>query len=144
MFIEKLVGLHSTHISKHEKLSSLFAILAISIYVLALLDKKKNFFKNHISYKQGLISGTILSVIIALLSPLSQWIIFNYITPNFFNNAIEYSLTSGQFSSYEEAKAKFNLNNYMLISFLWAIFIGILTTLILMIFIKSKSSTHAK
>lgn len=39
MFIEKLVGLHSTHISKHEKLSSLFAIIAISIYVLALLDK---------------------------------------------------------------------------------------------------------
>ncbi len=109
-----------------------------------MLQKEKNFFKNHISYKQGLISGTILSVIIALLSPLSQWIIFNYITPNFFNNAIEYSLTSGQFSSYEEAKANFNLNNYMLISFLWAVFIGILTTLILMIFIKSKSSTHAK
>jgi hypothetical protein len=44
MLLEKLAGLHSTYIDYHLYLTNLFAIPAIWIMVLALKDKKKNFY----------------------------------------------------------------------------------------------------
>lgn len=72
MLLEKLSGLHSTYIDYHLYLTNLFAIPAIWVMVLALKDKKKNYYSGQMSYKQGLIFGIILSLIIALLSPLTQ------------------------------------------------------------------------
>ena len=42
MLVEKLTGLHSTHIGKHMVYTKLYAIPSVLVYVLALLDKKKN------------------------------------------------------------------------------------------------------
>jgi len=50
MVLEKLVGLHSTHIDKHMYLTNLFAIPAIIVMVLALKDKKRVFYKGLMSY----------------------------------------------------------------------------------------------
>lgn len=71
MVLEKLTGLHGKYIDYHLYLTNLFAIPAIIVMVMALKDKKKNFYNGQMSYKQGLISGTILSIIIAVLSPLT-------------------------------------------------------------------------
>lgn len=138
MLLEKLIGLHSLHIDKHMYLTNLFAIPAIIVMVLALKDKKKDFYSGQMTYKQGLISGIILSVFIALLSPLSQWITSNIITPEYFPNVIAYSLEIGQYKSIEEAEAYFNLKNYMVQSAIGALVMGILTTAIAMVFIRSK------
>jgi len=43
MFLEKLVGLHDQHIDKHQYITMLYSVVAISLYVFALLDKRKNF-----------------------------------------------------------------------------------------------------
>ena len=42
MVMEKLLGWHGKHIDKHAIYTNFFAILAILIYVLALLEKRKN------------------------------------------------------------------------------------------------------
>lgn len=138
MLLEKLVGLHSTHIDKHMYLTNLFAIPAIIVMVLALKDKKKDFYAGEMTYKQGLISGIILSVFIALLSPLTQWITSTIITPEYFPNVITYSVETGYHKSIEEAEAYFNLKNYIVQSTIGALIMGILTTAIAMIFIRSK------
>jgi hypothetical protein len=138
MLLEKLSGLHSTYIDYHLYLTNLFAIPAIIVMVLALKDKKKNFYNGEISYKQGLISGIILSVIIALLSPLSQWITSYVITPEYFPNVIKRSVEIGYYSSTEEAEANFNYANYAIQGAIGALVMGILTTAIAMIFIRSK------
>lgn len=138
MLLEKLVGLHSTHIDKHMYLTNLFAIPAIIVMVLALKDKKKDFYAGEMTYKQGLISGIILSVFIALLSPLTQWITSTIITPEYFPNVIAYSVETGYHKSIEEAEAYFNLKNYIVQSTIGALIMGILTTAIAMIFIRSK------
>ena len=44
MLLEKLIGLHSTHIDKHMYLTNLYAVPAIIVIVLALKEKKKNFY----------------------------------------------------------------------------------------------------
>lgn len=138
MLLEKLVGLHSIHLDKHMYLTNLFAIPAIIVMVLALKDKKKDFYAGQMTYKQGLISGIILSVFIALLSPLTQWITSTIITPEYFPNVIAYSVETGYYKSIEEAEAYFNLRNYIVQSTIGALIMGILTTAIAMIFIRSK------
>ncbi len=139
MLLEKLSGLHSTYIDYHLYLTNLFAIPAIIMMVMALKDKKKNFYNGKMNYKQGLVSGIILSIIIALLSPLTQWITSYVITPEYFPNVIKRSVELGYYSSTEEAQANFNYKNYAIQSAVGALIMGVVTTAIAMIFIRTKS-----
>ena len=139
MVLEKAVGLHSTHIDMHMYLTNLFAIPAILVYVLALKDKKKNFYNGQMSYKQGFLSGLVITVIVTLLAPLTQWITSTIITPEYFPNVIAHSVETGYHSSLEEAEAYFNLKNYMVQSTIGALVMGVLTTAIVTLFVRTKS-----
>ena len=138
MLLEKLSGLHGKYIDYHLYLTNLFAIPAILFMVLALRDKKKNFYNGNMSYKQGLISGIIVSAIIALLSPLTQWITTYIITPEYFPNVIERSVELGYHKTIAEAEASFNYKNYAINSTIFAFVFGIVTIAIAMIFIRTK------
>lgn len=140
MLLEKLSGLHSTYIDYHMYLTNLFAIPAIIVMVMALKDKKKNFYNGHMSYKQGLISGIILSLFIALLSPLTQWITSYVISPEYFPNVIKRSVEIGYYNSTAEAEANFNYRNYAMQGAIGALLMGVVTTAIAMIFIRSKNT----
>jgi len=138
MVLEKAVGLHSTHIDKHMYLTNLFAIPAILVYVFALRDKKKNYYNGEMTYKQGFVSGLIITAIVTLLAPLTQWITSTVITPEYFPNVIAHSVETGFHSSLEEAEAYFNLKNYMVQSVIGAFVMGLLTTAIVALFVRSK------
>jgi len=140
MLLEKLAGLHSTHIDKHQYLTMLYIIPAIWIYVLALKDKKNNYFNGKMSFKQGFFSGFIISVIVAIFSPLTQWVISELITPEYFPNVIEYSLETGYFKTLEEAQGYFNYKNYAIQSTIWALVMGIVTSAVVAFFVKSKKA----
>ncbi len=138
MVLEKLTGLHGENIDYHLYLTNLFAIPAIIVMVMALKDKKKKFYSGNMSYKQGLISGIILSAFIALLSPLTQWITSFVISPEYFPNVIERSVELGYFETREAAEANFNYKNYAINSTISSFVFGVLTTAIAMIFIRTK------
>lgn len=140
MVLEKLCGLHGKYIDYHLYLTNLFAIPAIIVMVMALNDKKKIFYDGQMNYKQGLISGIILSVIIALLSPLTQWITSFVITPEYFPNVIKRSVEIGYFKTAAEAEANFNYQNYAIQGAIGALVMGIVTTAIAMIFIRTKKN----
>ncbi len=101
MLLEKLTGLHSTHIDQHAIYTNLVAIPAIAIYIFALRDKRKNFYEGKMSYKQGFISGLIISCIIALISPFTQFVVSTIITPEYFPNVIAYAVESGKMNQAE-------------------------------------------
>jgi hypothetical protein len=138
MVLEKLSGLHSTYIDYHLYLTNLFAIPAIWMMTLALKDKKKSYYGGDMNYKQGLISGIILSFIIALLSPLTQWITSFVITPEYFPNVIKRSVELGYYATTEDAQANFNYINYARQGVVGALLMGIVTTAVAMVFIRSK------
>ena len=138
MVLEKLSGLHGTYIDYHLYLTNLFAIPAIIVMVMALKDKKKNFYDGQMNYKQGLVSGIVLSVIIALISPLTQWVTSYVITPEYFPNVIKRSVEIGYFKTTAEAEANFNYQNYAIQGAIGALVMGIVTTAIAMIFIRTK------
>src|SRR5690554_1926952 len=139
MVLEKVSGLHGEYLDYHLYLTNLFAIPAIIVMVMALKDKKKNFYNGQMSYKQGLISGIILSVFIAALSPLTQWITSYVITPEYFPNVIKRSVEVGYYATTEEAEAYFNYPNYAKQSAIGALIMGVVTVAITMIFIRTKS-----
>ncbi len=139
MLLEKLSGLHGKYIDYHLYLTNLFAIPAIIMMVMALKDKKKNYYNGQMSYKQGLITGSILSLIIALISPLTQWITSFVITPEYFPNVIKRSAELGYFQSVAEAEANFNYQNYAKQGAIGALVMGIVTTAIAMIFIRTRT-----
>ncbi|MCC5937173.1 MAG: DUF4199 domain-containing protein [Lunatimonas sp.] len=138
MTLENLSGLHDKYIDYHLYLTNLFAIPAIIVMVLALKDKKHNFYKGQMSYRQGLTSGVILSIFISLLSPITQWVTTYFITPEYFPNVINRSVELGFYATTAEAEATFNFKNYVVQGLIGALIMGILTTAIAMIFIRSK------
>lgn len=140
MLLEKLTGLHGRHIDYHLYLTNLFAIPAILFMVLALKDKRRNYYGGTMSYKEGLISGVFLSLFIALLSPLTQWITSYVITPEYFPNVIKRSVELGMFESTEAAEAQFNFKNYAINSTIFAFVFGVLTTAVAMLFLKGRKN----
>jgi len=139
MLLEKLSGLHGEYIDYHLYLTNLFAIPAIIVMVMALKDKKKSFYKGQITYNQGLISGIILSAFIASFSPLTQWITSSIISPEYFPNVIKRSVELGYYSTTSAAEAQFNYQNYAIQGAIGALAMGIITTAIAMIFIRTKN-----
>lgn len=138
MWLENLSGLHSKYIDYHLYLTNLFSIPAIWIMVLALRDKKHSHYNGQITYVQGLVSGVILSIFIALLSPLTQWVTSYVIAPEYFPNVIKRSVELGYFKTVQDAEANFNYPNYATQGAIGALVMGIITTAIAMIFIRSK------
>lgn len=140
MVLEKLCGLHGEYIDYHLYLTNLFAIPAIIVMVMALKDKKKNYYGGQMSYMQGLISGILVSVIIALISPLTQWITSYVITPEYFPNVTKRSVELGYYKTTAEAEAQFNYPNYAIQGAIGALMMGTITTAIAMIFIRTKKA----
>ena len=139
MLLEKLSGLHGQYIDYHLYLTNLYAIPAIWLMVLALKEKKRIAYNGQINYLQGLKSGIVLSIFIALLSPLTQWITSYVITPEYFPNVIKRSVEIGYFKTTAEAEANFNYANYAKQGAIAALVMGLITTAIAMVFIRTKS-----
>ncbi len=137
MIVEKSLGWHDVHLDKHATYTLFYAPIAIAIYVFALLDKKRNFYQGRMSYLQGFISGLIITLIVVLLTPLSQYISHEYISPEYFPNIIKLSVESGQMTQ-EEAEAYFTLMNYIQQSLIFAAFMGVITSAVVAIFTRSK------
>lgn len=137
LLLEKVLGFHDVYIEHHPVVSSIFVVPAILIYVFALLEKRKHFYEGVITYKQGVISGLIISLIVTLFIPVTQSIISFLITPDYFTNAINYSVDYGEVSR-EEAEAYFNLKSYIIQGMIATPIIGGVTSLIVMIFVRKS------
>lgn len=137
MIIENSVGLHDVYISKHAIYTNLFGIVAIVLFTLALREKKYFTFNGEMSWQQGFLSGVILSVVISILSPLVQFITFTYITPHFFTNIIRY-VVEHKIQTLIQAENYFNLKSYILQSIFGALSMGIITSAVVSLFLKTK------
>jgi hypothetical protein len=137
MAMERALGWHDVHIDKHAVYTNLFAIPAIILTALTLLDKRKNYFDGKMTWKQGFLTGLGLTVVIALLSPLSMWITNTLITPHYFENVIAYSVEQGKLSQLD-AEKYFSMSSYIMQSVIGATVMGLITSAIVAIFTKKK------
>lgn len=139
MYFEKMMGWHAEKVKFQPIYTMLFGFVVILIYVLALLHKKKIYYNNQINWKQGFLSGAILSLFVAAFTPIVIFISFEYISPDFFSNMINYKTEKTEMTL-EEAKKYFTLSNYVYMSTFSTLSNGIVISAILSFFIKSKTS----
>ena len=134
---EKFMGWHDEAIGKEALYGTLFAVIAVGIYILALLDKKRNFYNGTMTWGQGFVAGAIITIIIAFLSPFAQYISYRIISPEYFHNITEYTLQNTAMTQ-KGAAAYYNLKSFMLQSVFTALAMGIVTSAIVAYFVKSK------
>ena len=139
VFAERMMGWHQELISVHAMYTNFVAIPAIAMYVAALIDKRNRDYGGVMSYKQGLFSGIIISVVVMVLSPLVQVIGFTFVTPHYFENAIAFEVESGNMKQ-EAAEAYFNLPSYMIQGLIGAPMMGLLTSAIVALFVQKKAA----
>ncbi|WP_288981715.1 DUF4199 domain-containing protein [uncultured Flavobacterium sp.] len=103
MTLEKELGFHSEKIKWQPLFNLLYIFPTFVLYFLALREKKKKYYNNNINWKQGLISTIIISFIIVLFSPITQFITHEFISPDFLENTINQIVLSKKLTL-EEAK----------------------------------------
>ena len=139
MVFERLVGLHDEHIDKHMIFTNFFALIAFFLYYKALSDKRDNDLKGQMSYGEAIKAGIIMTLVVTICSPATQYVISTYITPDYFNNVINYAVAS-DYMTLEEAEAYFNLESYIKQSLMFSFIMGVVTTLIMGFFTKTKAT----
>ena len=88
-------------------------------------------------WKQGFVSGAILSLFVAAFTPITQYITLEIISSDYFTNIINYTVEKGRMTM-EDAKNHFNLSNYIYMSTFFGLSSGIVTSAIVAFFVKSK------
>jgi hypothetical protein len=139
--VEKLGGFHDARLEQHPWFTMLFFFPAVAMYVFAIRDKRKQL-GGAISFKQAFMFGLGVTVIVAALSPLLQWVVQRVISPNYFSNVIKFSVDTGRMTQ-QQAESFFNLNSYMLQASIGALVAGVATTLVLAAIMRSKSAAQA-
>ncbi|CAB0150292.1 hypothetical protein PSI9734_00845 [Pseudidiomarina piscicola] len=138
LIIERVAGLHGERIEYHVYFTNLFAVIAIVIYVLALRDKRSSLPNQQMRWSQGFISGLLIAVVVAILSPLLQIIAHYVISPDFFANMQAYAIREGMMEP-AAARDYFSLESYMLQSAIGALIMGAITSAIVAFFLRTKA-----
>lgn len=137
MFFEKIAGFHGERIELHPIVSNFVAIPAIAIYVFALLNKRKKDYNGKMTYGQGFKTGLIITIIVTIFTPLTQYITSEIISPNYFANVIDYTVEQ-EMMSRSAAEEYFNLKSYIIQSTIGALIMGTVTTAIVAIFTRKR------
>lgn len=132
--LEFAVGLHDKYISWHPILTNFVAIPSIIIMVLAILEKRKES-AGRITLGKAFLCGLGVSIVVAILSPITQVIFHSLINPGYFVSLINYAVESGN-ATLEQARSSFNLTSYIIQSVIGALVIGTITSLIIAAVIK--------
>jgi len=135
MVFEKAMGWHDLLIERQAIMTNLFAIPSIAVYYYAILEKRKRQLNNEMTWRQGFICGLMVTLVTAILSPLAQYITFHFISPEYFNNIIKYSVEKlGK--SKESMENYFNLKSYIIQGVTGTLAAGILMSAFTALFVK--------
>lgn len=137
LFIEKSSGYYDVKISDQALYSLLFTFVIFFVYYVAIKEKKKDFFKDDMSWKQGCVTGIFLTIVMALLTPFCQIIFHKAIAPEFFPNMIEYSVSKG--NSRETAENYFNLSSSIIQSVFSTLSLGVVISAVVALFLQTKT-----
>ncbi len=133
--MEKFLGWHEKDMKDYMLYSTAFSIIALVVYVIALKERKKSL-GNIISWREVMIYGSVLSAMIAILSPIVQFISVRIISPDFLRNSIEVAVAKG--TDRTLAETFYGFNSVALQAFVFSLSMGILTTAIVALFIRTK------
>jgi hypothetical protein len=136
MLAERVAGFHDTRLAQQPMVGPLIMIPSIIVYWLALRSKKRSL-EGQMTYRQGLLSGCVLTAFVVALSPLNQLLTSRVISPDYFANLIEYTVAQGALTP-AQAQQQFNFGNYVVIGLIAGALTGIVFSAILAAFVRSR------
>lgn len=138
---EKQLGYHDEKI-KWQLLFSMLLILPLFVlYFLALSNKKKSYYNHQMTWIQGVITSIIIAVVVALLSPFSQFITYELVSPMYFENMVNYMVSTGKFTT-EAAQNNFNLSSAIWQNISSGLSTGLVIGALVAYFIRTKPSLN--
>ncbi|RMA57945.1 DUF4199 domain-containing protein [Ulvibacter antarcticus] len=143
MLLEKTLGWHDEKIADHSWLTLFFIPFAVLLSVLTIREKRRRYYKGSITWLQAFKAGVLMSLFVAILSPIAQYITHNYITPEYFVNVKNHSITN-QLMTIEAANEAFNINSYFWQAAIGAFIGGVITSAIVAFFAQRKRPKKAK
>ena len=134
---EKQMGWHDVHIADHATFSLIYDFILLTLFAFAFLTQRVAHVEKARSWWSRLGFGIRISLMVTVLSPLVQWLIHEVISPNFFENIINYAVENNYLST-NEAVAKFNLKNYVFENLIGTSIIGFIYSLLLATIIPNQ------
>ncbi len=139
VYAEKLLGFHDEQSFIHPILSYIL-VFPISVCIfLSLRQKRDQYYSGHITWQKAFLSGALFSLLIAGLSPGTIYVMTQYISPDFFENAIRTSIQKG--SDEKFINEIFNLNAYIQSTMMLYLSFGVMVSAIAGLIVKRKSAT---
>lgn len=124
------MGWHDARIVDHKYYTFLFLIPFGLCFLLFLLDKRSNRYKKKFRFQHAFYSGLGLTILITLFSIPTQLFIHYFMVPDYVYNAREFAVESGEMTI-EQAKARFNVFNFVVFYPIMYFFGGIVLSYIL-------------
>lgn len=141
--IEKALGYHEDF-SNIMFTAFFYFVLMTFLWAFAYIDKKKSLGKDAIwEFKNAFKFGLFLTGLLAILSPIAQYIIYESISPDYFINVIEHQLSYGN-QDREALEAIHNLNLSIRQGVMDAMSLGVLYTALYSWIFKTKKSEIEK
>lgn len=138
--IEKKMGWH--HDFSNIIISLLLQyLLIILLLFIAFIDKKRNFYNNQWTFKQAFKFGLFLTGLLTILNPLAQYILYESISPDYFENIIEYQLAKGR-STREELLSIHNIDLKIREGVTNTLSIGVIFTAMFAFILKNKTQEN--
>jgi hypothetical protein len=136
---EKSLGFHDKYIGSQMIFVWLFGIPALAIYFFAIKDKRNNFYNRRASWQQLFLSGVVMSVFVALMSPIAQYISVKVISPDWVKNNIDYYINVKKMSA-ENAEMFFSSRSMLLQAISNGISVGVIISAIVALLLKTKQA----
>lgn len=138
VYAEKYLGLHDEYIDYHS-LVGLVMLLPLGFCIYSSLkQKREEYYNGKMTWQKAFVSGALLSLLIAGLSPGSVYVMSEYVSPEFFDNAIAKSMERG--ATQEMASQFFSLNAYISQTIMFYLAFGVMISAVVGLIIKRKST----
>lgn len=141
--LEYLIGLQTDFIRFHPLATLLSLVIPLIFLYYALRESQKKY-EGNFNYVESFKVGVMVTFVVAILSPLSQWLFHAFVFPGFFESMranTEASLLAQGIDievAQREAAEELNLASYLMRSFLGALVAGVVMSAILAIFVRDK------
>lgn len=137
--LENALGYHEDF-SNILTTSFIYYIILTFMWAVAYIDKKKSLGKDAVwEFKHAFKFGLFVTGITALLSPIAQYIIYENISPNYFNNIIDYHFEKGK-ETLEILQQRYNIDFMVSLSVRDALSFGVIYSAMYSWVFKTKAN----
>lgn len=137
IYVEKYLGLHDEYVD-FQSIVSLVMILPLCFVIyMALKQKKKDYYKGEMTWQKAFVSGALLSLLIAGLSPGPIYVMSEFVSPDFFEIAKSKAINNGLPEDF--ASQLYNLDAYIKSAIMFYLAFGIMIAAVLGLIVKKRS-----